>query len=176
MSEGLSCVCQMPLRWYAADFDDDSRQQQLQEAALLLSAMNQIEGSHELEANHPENRRLDRLEAKLDLTLHLLVRSLHGAGTNAEQADRQPQRLRVELTPVGATWLDATPPLEGNLLIVEFSPSSTLPLSLKLPAIALAPQAGMARVRFDALNEALDEALHQFVFRRHRQAIRTRGG
>jgi hypothetical protein len=43
-----------------------------------------------------------------------------------------------------------------------------------LPAIALEPLSGNARVSFEGLTEALDEALYQFVFRRHRQAIRAR--
>jgi len=168
MSDGLTCLCRMPLNWHAAEVDAEASAQLLREAALLLAALNQIESSHELEATNPENRRLDRIEAKLDLALHLLARTLLD--------ESHSQHLLVELTPASASWPDTTPPSEGTRLIVEFSPSTALPLSLKLPAIALQSENGMARVRFETLGETLDDALYQFVFRRHRQAIRARSG
>jgi hypothetical protein len=168
MSDGLTCLCRMPLSWHAAEMDAETSAQLLREAALLLAALNQIENSHELEATTPENRRLDRIEAKLDLALHLLARKL--------QDENHIQRLPVELSPASASWPDAHPPSDGTRLIVEFSPSTALPLNLKLPAIGMAPENGMARVRFEPLGETLDDALYQFVFRRHRQAIRARSG
>jgi len=156
----------MPLAWHAATLEPEERQSQMREATLLLTALNQIEGTHELEAGGPENRRLDRIEAKLDLTLHLLARTL-------QTGDTSPTRS-VQITPSGAQWQDPTPPAAGTTLILEFRPSEALPLSLKLPAIALEPEAGNAHVSFEGLTEAFDEALYQFVFRRHRQAIRAR--
>lgn len=168
MSDGLTCQCRMPLSWYADELDAETAAQSLREAALLLAALNQIESSHDLEASTPENRRLDRIEAKLDLALHLLAGQL--------QKNCHSQRLPVDLSPTSASWPDTKPPSEGARVLVEFSPSSALPLNLKLPAIGLAPENGMARVRFEALGETLDDALYQFVFRRHRQAIRARSG
>lgn len=172
MPDGLSCSYRMPLAWHAGQIDPQTRQNCIVEATLLLGALNQMESSHESDTGSPENRRLDRIEAKLDLTLYLLARRLETA---------PPADLReVILSPVGMQWPDPAPPAEGSLLMVEFQPSETLPLSLRLPAIALAPLAGQAQVRFeslsDSLSEALDEALYQFVFRRHRQAIRARTG
>jgi D-ribulokinase len=69
MPEGLACA--LP---HAADLAGSAHlirntPPSLREAALLLTALNQIESSHEAEAGSPENRRLDRIEAKLDLTL-----------------------------------------------------------------------------------------------------------
>jgi hypothetical protein len=161
----------MPLAWQATALEPAAHQRQMRdtqirEAALLLSALNQMEGMHELESSGPENRRLDRIEAKLDLTLHLLARTLQTGDT--------PPTRSVQLTPSGAQWQDPAPPAAGTPLILEFRPSEALPLSLKLPAIALEPEAGNARVSFEDLSEALAEALYQFVFRRHRQAIRAR--
>ena len=66
------------------------------------------------------------------------------------------------------------PPAEGTRLTLEIRPSEAVPLNLKLSAIALEPQAGNAHVSFEDLSEGLAEALYQFVFRRHRQAIRAR--
>jgi len=166
MSDGLSCECRMPLLWQAATFDPAAGQSLIHQAAVLLSALNQIESMHEQEAGSPENRRLDRIEAKLDLTLLLLARTLENGSPTGSKI--------VQLSPAEACWPDPEPPAEGTALIVEFRPSEALPLNLKIPAIALKPEAGHARVSFAGLGEALDEALYQFVFRRHRQAIRAR--
>jgi hypothetical protein len=166
MSDGLFCECHMPLVWHAESLAPHVRQARMQEAALLLAALNQIEGTHELESSGTENRRLDRIEAKLDLTLHLLARTLN--------TEPMPESRIVQLSPVGAQWQDPAPPDQGTILVLDLRPSEALPLSLKLSAIALEPLSGSARVRFEGLTETLDEALYQFVFRRHRQAIRAR--
>ena len=168
MPEGLSCQCEMPLAWRAAQLDAHVRQAGMNEATYLLVALNQMEGVHEPEAGGPENRRLERIEAKLDLALHLLARGLNSGA--------QPASRLVQISPEGASWPDPAPPAEGSALIVELYPSEALPLGLLLPAIALPPDSGHARVRFADLPEALAEALYQFVFRRHRQAIRARSG
>ena len=168
MTDGLTCDCLIPLAWHAAQLEPQTRHSRILEAALLLAALNQMESSHELESGHPENRRLDRIEAKLDLTLHLLARTL--------ETSEPAKPVMVQLSPLGAQWPDSAPPLAGSTLLVELRPSEALPLSLKLAAIALEPQAGLACVRFDDMSEALAEALYQFVFRRHRQAIRARTG
>ena len=166
MPDGLACTLRMPLAWHTVQLDPHTRQSRIVEAALLLNALNQMEGSHELDTGGAENRRLDRIEAKLDLALFLLARRL--------ETSTPPTPREVELTPSGAQWPDSAPPAAGSELIVEFQPSETLPLSLRLPAIALEPGTDQARVSFEGLSEALDEALYQFVFRRHRQAIRAR--
>lgn len=167
MNEGLLCECPMPLAWREAAPDDDARQAMTREAVLLLTAINQIEGGHEIEAGS-ENRRLDRLEAKLDLALYLLARALEPAVSTASR--------RVRLGAEEVAWEDPAPATEGASLVLELRPSEALPLTLKLPAVALAPMAGMARARLAGLPEALNDALVQFVFRRHRQAIRARSG
>lgn len=167
MSDGLQCECRMSLAWRPAAPDPGARQAMMREAALLLAAINQMEGGHEMEAS-PENRRLDRLEAKLDLALHLLARTL--------EPDAPAPARRVWLGAEAITWEDAQPPAGGTPLILELRPSEALPLTLKLPALAQAPEPGMARAAWADLSEALGEALVQFVFRRHRQAIRARAG
>lgn len=167
MNEGLLCVCRMPLAWREAEPEEAERHATVREATLLLTAINQMEGGHELESG-AENRRLDRLEAKLDLALHLLARALQPTAP----VDSRLVRLGAD----EVAWEDTRPPADGVPLILELRPSEALPLTLKLPAVALAPMAGMARARLAGLSEALNDALVQFVFRRHRQAIRARAG
>ena len=171
MTDGLSCTSRMSLNWQPATLDEAARQSLMREAALLLATINQMEASHELESSGPETRRFERLEAKLDLALHLLVRVLE-PGDNA--ANPMPAGRRVRLTPQEAEWEDEAPPVVGTRLLLELRPSEHLPLSLRLPAIAREPQAGLARVQFENLSAALDDALHQWLFRRQRQAIRSR--
>jgi hypothetical protein len=168
MTDGLACEIDMPLAWRPATLDLATRQSRIRAAALLLSALNQMESSHEAEAGSPENRRLERIEAKLDLTLHLLARVL--------DPDELATPRKVRLGPDGAQWPDPAPPPAGTTVLLVMRPSEVLPLNLELPAVAREPLAGEARVGFEDLSEALDAALYQFVFRRHRQAIRARGG
>lgn len=158
----------MPLAWHPASLDENARQRLMREAALLLAALNQMESSRELDVGGSENRRLDRLEAKLDLALHLLAHSL--------EPGPAPTARNVLLSPQGVEWNDEQAPAAGTPLILELRPSEHLPLTLSLPAVALDPLPGLARARLENLAEALDDALHQFVFRRHRQAIRARAG
>ncbi len=167
--EGLWCEMRMPLVWHAVAAESDAEAQPLmtRQAALLLEAINQVESGHDSDSA-PENRRLDRLEAKLDLALHLLARALEPAAATPAR----PVRLSAE----GAEWTESAPPAEGTLVILEIRPSQALPLTLRLPARALAPMQGRARVGFSDLTEELRDALVQLVFRRHRQAIRARSG
>lgn len=165
MNDGLLCQCTMPLSWREAAPDASERRAMLGEAALVLAAINQMEGGHEIESA-PENRRLERLEAKLDLTLHLLAKVLEPAPP--------PPGIAVGLGGETVEWRDERPPAAGTAIVLELRPSEALPLAIRLPAVALAPNGGLARARFQELNEELADALTQFVFRRHRQAIRAK--
>ena len=166
MIEGLSCTCAMPLAWHPAQPDTSERQRLMREAALLLGALNQMESAHDLESGTTEGRRLERIEAKLDLALNLLARTL-------EPGSPPPPR-EVLLSPEFVEWEEARAPSGGTSLILELRPSEALPLTLRLPAVASDSPPGRARAHLESLSEALDEALYQFVFRRHRQAIRAR--
>jgi hypothetical protein len=166
MSDGLACECLIPFAWRATDPDAPGGEVLLRgEAALLLVAINQLEAGHELESSAADSR-LERIEAKLDLALHLLARVLN---TGPAPAVRH-----VRLTPEGAEWNESTPPPEGTRLILEFHLSEALPLSVKLTAIAIASSPDLARAQFTGLGGDLEDALYQFVFRRHRQAIRSK--
>jgi hypothetical protein len=187
-SEGLSCVLPSPLVWYPIHLSVAARVAVMQQACYLLTALNQIESPSEPALSSPDNRRLDRIEAKLDLTLHLLSRllqplepasSVKNAGESVgehswENAVEGAEKLR--LSPHGIEWFDPAPPLEGTELMVELRPAEVLSLTLKLPAIALPPKPGdrwSASARFEGVSETLAEALYQFIFRKHRQAIRV---
>ncbi len=166
MNDGLACLCSIPLSWREADLDEAARLAMMREATLLLTAINQMEAAHEMEGASQENRRLERIEAKLDLALHLLARAL--------EAGAPPPSRPVKITPVGAEWDDPAPPRTGAALVLELRLSQALPLTVQLPAFAQAAPSGMVRADFSGLPPDLEDVLHQFVFRRHRQAIRAK--
>lgn len=167
--QGLWCEFRLPLKWSLLDTSATPVSVLEHEALLLLITINQMEGSHEMEAGGTEHRRLERVEAKLDLALYLLARTLEPAAP--------PALVDVKLSPEEIRWQETRPPAEGTPLLLELRPSTVLPLSLRLPAMAMAPegiQGDIARASFLGLAEAVADALHQFIFRRHRQAIRAR--
>lgn len=171
MADGLWCEGSIPLVWRQASLDASARQRTLREAGLLLNAFNQMESMPEaaLDEGGPggsDKHRLGRMEAKLDLALNLLARVV-------EPESPVPARL-VRLSPEHIAWEDEAPPAEGTPLLLELHPSHALPLALRLPAVALAPETGMGHALLADLPEGLRDALHQFVFRRHRQAIRDK--
>lgn len=164
--QGLWCEARLPLKWSILDTVATPAAGLEQEALLLLTAINQMEASHELEAGGGDQRRLERMEAKLDLALYLLARTL--------EPGPAPVVVAVKLSPEAIRWRELQPPEEGTPLLLELRPSTALPLSLRLPAMAMAPREGWAQASFLRLAEPVAEALHQFIFRRHRQAIRAR--
>lgn len=167
--QGLWCECHIPLIWKPAGGLETMPLGLEREALMLLTAVNQMEAMHDLDTGMgAENRRLERLESKLDLALYLLARTL-APGPAPEPRD-------VKLSPGEIHWRDGTPPGEGMTLLLEIHASDALPLALRLPVLALSPQAGWARAVLSGLPEPLSDALHQFVFRRHRQAIRAKLG
>lgn len=164
--QGLWCECRLPLKWSILDVAATPTSTLEREALLLLTAINQMEAVHEMEPGSTEHRRLERVESKLDLVLYLLARTL--------EPGPAPVEAEVKLSPEEIRWRETRPPAEGTPLLLELRPSPALPLSLRLPAMAMAPENGLARASFLGLAEPVSDALHQFIFRRHRQAIRAR--
>lgn len=164
--QGLWCEFRLPLKWRTLDAASTPVSAVEHEALLLLSAINQMEAVHEMEASGTEHRRLERLESKLDLVLYLLARTL--------EPGPAPALVDMKLSPEEIRWQENAPPAEGTSLLLELRASPALPLSLRLPAMAQEPEDGWARASFLGLAEPVADALHQFVFRRHRQAIRAR--
>jgi hypothetical protein len=170
MPDGLWCECSIPLTWREDAADAPTQERRLHEATLVLHAFNQMEAVPDLGLGEAggaaEAKRIERVEAKLDLALYLLARVL-------EPAPPSKTRL-VRLSPEQVAWQDEAPPAAGMPLLLELHPSPALPLALRLPAVALSKEEGLARAALSLTSEALSDALHQFIFRRHRQAIRDK--
>lgn len=169
MSEGVMCECGIPFSWRVDQGDAHGRQAMLSEALLLLNAFNHVESQPEQGHGDPaggDAARMTRLEAKVDLVLHLLARALERAPA--------PAVTRVWLSTEEIAWKEAHPPAPGTALVLDMQASAALPLTLRLPVRALPAAPGQARARLETMSEPLSEAWHQFIFRRHRQAIRDK--
>jgi len=162
----VSCSSRIPFAWRPGTLADPAAS--LRAALLFFTAFNHIEAQQDTGGGgeHANPGDLARVEAKLDLALHLLARALA-----PEQA------LPVEEVLLSAShlsWAAPTPPAPGQAVVLEMQPCPALPLSVCLPGRVTASDNSRVQVAFEALPEPLAEALHQFVFRRHRQAIRLR--
>ncbi len=159
IDQGLWCEFRVPLNWNTLDSATTPTGPIDHEAWLLLTAINQMESTHDYEPGNTEHRRLERMEAKLDLALYLLARTLEPAGPSTQ--------VEVRLSPEEIQWQEARPPAEGTPLLLELRPSAALPLSLRLPAMALLPQSGFARASLIGLGACRG---------RGRRPARPRGG
>lgn len=133
------------------------------EALLILRVANQMQGHipREGETEGPSAR----LEAKLDLALHLLARSVHAA---------RPQPAAITLWAEGCDFAAAAKETAGVQGVLTLYPSSALPLPLHLPAqLTEATTAGL-QAHWVGMAEAVTEAWEQWLFRQHRRSIQGR--
>lgn len=139
----------------------------LDQAERVLQWIAVIEERSGEDGEQATNLALRRIEAKLDLALHLLAQSLLGPGTLPLQAVRiSPRGLRLEATEVCA-----------DRALLHWQPSESLPVSLKLPVRLLGREEGRhCDWAFDGLGPALEEAIERQVFRLHRRWLAQHRG
>lgn len=132
----------------------------LDQAERVLQWITVIEERRGEDGEQAAGPALRRIEAKLDLALHLLAQALPDPGTLPLQTVRiSPRGLRLEATDVGA-----------DRALLHWQPSDGLPVSLKLPVRLLGKEGGHhCDWAFDALGPALEEAIERQVFRLHRR-------
>lgn len=102
---------------------------------------------------------LRRLEAKLDLALLLLTRTVLPSGPG--------QRRRARIG-VSGLWIEGAPAMP-EAAALHWQPSEVLPLVVHLPVRFLGPEAGGGCWVFHGLAPGLAEALERQIFRLHRQ-------
>ncbi len=134
---------------------------------MILRVVNQ------LEAHAPREGDLEpavaRLEAKLDLALHLLAHSLHGQHTAGRPA---PITLGAE-----ACSLATDQALQaGDEIVLGLYLSPALALPLKLAATVMSSAHGDIRAQWIAMPEAVREVWEQWLFRQHRRMVQERRG
>lgn len=111
---------------------------------------------------------MERLEAKLDLTLSLMMQLAR------EQIGLPPARA-VILRADSAEWIDQSAPEAGQMLLISLHISPKLPQPLTLPARVTATeqrdQGTRVKADFIQLNEELADWLERTLFRFHRRSI-----
>ncbi|MCC7635293.1 PilZ domain-containing protein [Stenotrophomonas rhizophila] len=166
--ETLSCELALP-----AEFRLGSAVIRPGSAEMLLRSVALVEDSRgeDHDERGESSAQLQRLEAKLDLTMVLLGRLVR---QSAQDLDLRPLRwsrrgIRLEQ---GLRTGAAT----GSLGLIRLQPCEWLPDHIDLPVAVLAEAATGAGahflwLRFEPMSDALEMALERHLFRLHRRQI-----
>lgn len=166
--ETLSCDLALPaeFRLGSAVIRPGSAETLLRSVALVEDA--RVDDGHD---ERGDSAQLQRLEAKLDLTMVLLGRLVR---QSSQELDLRPLRwsrrgIRLELgTRTGAAT--------GSLGVIRLQPCDWLPDHIDLPVSIQAEAASGAGscflwLRFQPMSEALEMALERHLFRLHRRQV-----
>lgn len=157
----LSVEISLPMRWQVLDAPLDTSL--AQGNRLLLHTLNAMESSH---PDTTSDRLLERIEAKLDLTLHWLARSLHA---NSPMPASRLLRLDTE----GLAWQEESASKRGDWLRTTLYPSSAIQAPLVLAAECVSSQGGWTYARILDLGSEGQEEWTQWIFRMHRRMIQA---
>lgn len=164
---GLQVAMTLPCAWERRSLAGLELEALWSEALMLLRVVNLIDGHMPREGEG--EAATARLEAKLDLALHLLAHSLHGRQAPA-------RRVRIELAADGCT-LDTGLALQpGDEIVLDLHLTPALALPLKLAAAVYASAPGETRAHWIAMPEAVSEAWEQWLFRQHRRRVQEQRG
>lgn len=164
---GLQIRLTLPCDWERASLPRHDLEALWGEALLILRVVNQMEAPAPREGE--ADAHTARLEAKLDLALHLLARSLQGRHV---LPPTQPITLWAEGGSLG-TGQGWQP---GDEVVLRLYLSAALALPLKLAATAVASPPGEGRLQWLAMPEAVKEAWEQWLFRQHRRMVQGQRG
>lgn len=158
----LTVEMSLPFRWEKRAPEGHALDALLHGSRLLLNAVGIIEAQPMRDAE--TDKWAERLDAKLDLILHLLAMSL-------SQDRSAPAPTTLQLTSEGASWREAgTPPETGDALVLALH-IAALPIPLHLPAQVTGLEGHRVQARFMHLGIDLGDAWQQWLFRQHRRAI-----
>lgn len=135
-----------------------------------LAIMEERRGESD-DAAHPPDPALRRLEAKLDLMLHLLAQALPALAPLPVRAVRLSARgLRIDTSAADAA-------IASGPATLVWQPADGLPLAMHLPVRRLAGADERSWWAFEPLEPAVSDLLERHVFRLHRRwlAAQRRG-
>lgn len=175
--EGVFLEGKLPLSWLAASgFDEGQLERWMHANAALLRALAVLDSAAtetERDAPTPAGKAIERLEAKTDLTLALVIQLL---GQHTVLPPVHPVILRA----ASIDWLTDQPPGDGRTIAVSLYLSPKLPLPLVLPASVEAlensPAGTKVRARLSGLDEDVQDWLERTLFRHHRRAVQKMHG
>lgn len=155
----------LPIAWEKQAMDPQILAALRKGAQLLMHAFNLMDVVPLYESSDSENAHAQRLDAKVDLMLHLLAQSLQGSRP-------LPASVNVELGPEIVSWQEmGTAPAVGDTVVLALYLNPGLPLPVRLPAHITACANGRVTARLAELGDDLEEFWQQWVFRQHRRDI-----
>ncbi|HRH80057.1 MAG TPA: PilZ domain-containing protein [Thiobacillaceae bacterium] len=165
----LEIELDLPFVWQPAQPDTAEAETLWQEAQLLLRVIQGLDSPPPREADRETafSRGLERLEAKLDLVLHLMARDPRAAppGLATRRLTLYTQGLRCMGEP---TWRT------GDTGLCVLRPSPALPLPIRIPARLDATDAQGCSIRWPDMPDTVAEPWSQWLFRQHRRAVHAR--
>ncbi len=167
MSPTLRVEAYLPIVWEKHVMDAQTLASLRKGAQLLMHAFNLMDVTplHESDGDHLH---LQRLDAKVDLILHLLAQNLQGSRP-------LPGSVNVELGPEIVSWQETgTLPAVGDTVVLTLYLNPGLPLPVRLPAHVTASADGRVTARLAELGDELEEFWQQWVFRQHRREVHAR--
>ncbi|MEW5892134.1 MAG: PilZ domain-containing protein [Pseudomonadota bacterium] len=167
MSPTLRVEAYLPIVWEKHVMDAQTLASLRKGAQLLMHAFNLMDVTplHESDGDHLH---LQRLDAKVDLILHLLAQNLQGSRP-------LPSSVNVELGPEIVSWQETgTLPAVGDTVVLALYLNPGLPLPVRLPAHVTASADGRVTARLAELGDELEEFWQQWVFRQHRREVHAR--
>lgn len=168
MSEiGLRVPATLPCVWERRNLSPLELEALWGEALLTLRVINLIEAPAAREGESDTS--MARLEAKLDLALHLLALSVHGHKP-------RPHPARITLWAQGCLLGTDQPLQSGDEIVLGLYLSTTLPLPLKLAASVTASGDAERQVSWIAMPETVQAAWEQWLFRQHRRMVQGQRG
>lgn len=163
---GLQVALTLPCAWERRSLAGLELEALWSEALMLLRVVNLIDGHAPREGEG--EAATARLEAKLDLALHLLALSLHGR--------QAPHQVRIVLAADGCT-LDTGQALQpGDEIVLGLHLTPALALPLKLAATVYTSSPGETGAHWIAMPETVREAWEQWLFRQHRRMVQEQRG
>jgi hypothetical protein len=170
--QGIFYAADLPLSWSVlTQFQPAQAEQWQHNAVTLLRALAVFETpivEADRDLSSVSGKTMERLEAKLDLVLSMIVRLV-------QQQDDLPPPRPVILHSNSLEWTDANVPEPEQLILLSLHLSPHLPQALLIPATVRTVERldNCARMKadFTHLSQELEEWLERTLFRFHRRSI-----
>ncbi len=162
--QGLQVELSLPWTCARGDLSRQAQATHWQQTLLLLRVLNLMQPNAPREMGAEASAA--RLEAKLDLALHLLARVL-GGDTPA------PAPAAITLSAEGCRGSIAEPLQTGEHCLIRLRPDPALALPLDLPAVVVSQAGSLTALRWLDMPEAVREAWEQWLFCQHRRAVQV---
>lgn len=164
LDEGLQVELCLPWTCERRDLTPPGRVELWVQNLLILRVLNLTPPHAPREA--AAEAAVARLEAKLDLCLHLLARVI-GGDTPA------PVPAAIILSAEGCRAGVAETMQTGEHCLIRFRPDQALALPLDLPAVVVSQSGTVTTLRWLDMPEPVREAWEQWLFRQHRRAVQV---